>query len=112
MLDRRAVLGIALPSIFAVRLKRTRFKIGDWVQVVALPSYAASLGAAKDLRRRRAAWVCQQCLGGHFRVIYVGEDGRPEIEVSQNIAAAAGASGYSLSMEPECLVHSPFPDKA
>ena len=111
-MDRRTLLAIVLTPIFRVRLNRTRFKIGDWVQVVTLPSNTASFGSARNPDLRRVAWVYQQCFGGRYRVIYVGEDGRPEIEVDQNIAAAVGALSYSISIEPECVVHSPFPDKA
>jgi hypothetical protein len=107
MMDRRTLLAIVLTPIFPVRLNRTRFKIGDWVQVVTLPSNTASFGSAKNPDLRRVAWVYQQCLGGRYRIIYVGEDGRPEIEVDQNIAAAVGALRYSISIEPECVVRSP-----
>src|ERR1700678_4189504 len=112
MMDRRTLLAIVLTPTFRVRPNRTRFKIGDWVQLVTLPCDTASYRAAKNPDLRKLARIYQRCLGGRFRIINVGEDGRPEIELDQNIDGSVGALRGSISIEPECVVHSPFPDKA
>ena len=54
----------------------------------------------------RHAAVVRDCLGGTYRVIYVGEDGRPELDVYRTAAAYIdpGSVGFSISIEPECVV--------
>ena len=92
------------------RLQQTRYEIGDWVRIVALPSYTDSWAASNNLDCQRHARVLRRCLGRRFQVFYVGADGRPEFDVGEDIATAVGSTGYSISIDLECVAPAPFLD--
>jgi hypothetical protein len=107
-MERRTLLATMLAPIFS-RPTQTSFKVGDWLLVVSLPRYAAVWASDQDPDRRKSAWVCRQCLGKRYRVEYVGDDGRPEFAVDQNIAAFEGALRCSISIATEHAVRVPAP---
>ena len=108
-MDRRTLLAMALAPMFP-RLKQVRFKIGDWVRIVALPSYTVAFGSSKERDLRRHAWILRRCLGRRYQIVYIGNDGRPELDVSRAISTAMGALSYSISIEPECVLRTPLRD--
>jgi hypothetical protein len=55
-------------------LKQTGFRVGDLVQIVALPWYTDAWGGSKNRDCRKHARVLRQCLGGRYPVVYVGDD--------------------------------------
>jgi hypothetical protein len=88
--------------------RRANFEIGDWVQMVALPARTAMYASSTNRDFRRVAWIYRRCLGRRYQIIYVGPDGRPELDVSRDVAHAMGLVGCSISIEPECVVRVPF----
>jgi len=109
MMDRRTLLALAVSPLLPFR-KRDKLKVGDWVQMVALPSATARYASSTNRDFRRVAWIYRRCLGKRFQITYIGEDGRPELDVGREVAAALGALGWSISIEPECVVHARIPD--
>jgi hypothetical protein len=102
-MDRRNLLALAVSPLLPLP-RRSGFKVGDWVRIVALPSYTAAWSASRNHDLQRHAWVLRRCLGGRYPVVYVGDDGRPELDVSRDIV------GYSISLDLECVVRAPFLD--
>jgi hypothetical protein len=86
------------------QLKRTHYQVGDWVRMVSLPSYVATWRSNMVPVCQRHARVLEQCLGRRLQIIYIGDDGRPELGVSRDIAHAMGSLGISISIEPGCVV--------
>ncbi len=108
-MDRRTLLALAASPLIPFR-KRAKFKIGDGVQMVVLPSSTARYASSTNRDFRRVAWIYRRCLGGRFQITYIGDDGRPELDVSREVAPAMGLLGCSILVEPECLVHARFLD--
>lgn len=106
-MDRRTLLALAASPLMPFR-KRAELKIGDWVQMVALPSATARYASSTNPDFRRVAWIYRRCLGRRFQITYIGDDGRPELDVSPEVAPVMGTLGCSISIEPECVVHAPF----
>jgi len=86
------------------QLKRTRYQVGDRVRLASLPSYTAAWRSSKVPVCQKHARILDQCLGRLLQIIYIGDDGRPELEVSRDIAHAMGSLGISISIEPECVI--------
>ena len=108
-MDRRNLLALAVSPLLPLP-RRSGFKVGDWVRIVALPSYTDSWAASNNLDCQRHARVLRRCLGRRFQVFYVGADGRPEFDVGEDIATAVGSTGYSISIDLECVAPAPFLD--
>src|ERR1700730_9990955 len=108
-MDRRTLLATMLAPIIP-RLSRAGFKVGDWLQVVSLPRYTAVWASGRNPERRKAAWAYRQCIGKRYRVNHVGDDGRPEFDVDQNIAFSLGALKFSISIGIEHVARVPAPD--
>jgi hypothetical protein len=50
------------------------------------------------------AALLRDCLGGVYRVVCIGEDGRPELDVAAiAIARNPCLVGCEISIEPECI---------
>jgi hypothetical protein len=109
MMDRRTLLALAASPLLPFR-NRAGLKVGDWVQMVALPSYAATFASSQNRDLRRFAWIYRRCLGGRFQIIDIGDDGRPELDVGREVAHAMGVLGCSFAIEPECVVPARFLD--
>jgi hypothetical protein len=103
-MGRRTLVALAFLPLLPFR-RRAQLKVGDWVRIVALPSYAAPFASSTNRDLRRVAWLYRRWLGGRFPIIYIGDDGRPERDVSRDVAAAVGLMGCCISIEPECVVH-------
>lgn len=103
-MDRRTLLALAVSPLLPLP-NRTGFKVGDWIRIVALPSYTAAWGASWSRDCQEHAQVLRRCLGGRYQVVYVGDDGGPELDVSRDVVA-----GHSISIDPECVVPAPFLD--
>jgi len=71
------------------------------VKIVALPGYCHREWENIELNRHVA--MLRRCFGGTYRVVYVGEDRRPELDVFTT-AHADGAVGCTISIEPQCVV--------
>jgi hypothetical protein len=97
VMDRRTFLALAVSPLLPLP-KRSGFRVGDWVRMVALPSYTAAWGASWNRDLQRHARVLQRCFGRRYPVVYVGDDGRAELDVSRDV------EGFSISLEPECVV--------
>lgn len=83
-MNRRTLLAMALAPMLP-KLQQTRCKVGDWVRFVALPANTEAWASCKSQDLRRVADVYRRCLGGRFPVVYVGDDGRPELDVSTEV---------------------------
>jgi hypothetical protein len=57
-----------------------------------------------NLDLRKDARYRMLCLGKVCRVLYVGNDGRPQIDASEHVCPhTPGLLGCSLSFDPQCL---------
>jgi hypothetical protein len=106
MFSRRLFLWLGASSPVALSIRRTRYDVGDLVKLVRLPPMFPD--AHPDLTEINRLY--RLCFGKTSRVIYIGEDGRPELDVSEHVVRSAPASpvtgkllGCSLSFEPGCL---------
>jgi len=87
-----------LPQL--LRERAPHYEAGDLVRLVALPSYCRQQWTQPDMNLHVA--VLRDCLGGTYRVSYVGEDGRPELDVLRiAIARTPGLIGCEIAVEPE-----------
>ena len=86
-------------------MRQNRCEIGDLVRLVNLtplfPTASPSLAEVNHFYRL--------CLGKTSRAIYVGDDGSPEVGVSEHVIASRDLgqgmlSGCTLSLEPGCLL--------
>ena len=88
MISRRAFFGIgfcgrpALAGGFARQCKP-----GDLVRIVALRRYREAWEQCKNTDLKRSAALLRRCLGGTYRVVYVGDDGRLELDVFETAKA-------------------------
>lgn len=79
------------------------FAVGDLVRLVALPAVCHQ--EWKNVEMNRHVALLQDCVGGTYRVICVGDDGRPELDVGTvAIAHDPRLIGGSVSVEQECVV--------
>jgi hypothetical protein len=117
MLTRRFILGFGMLSPLGIAVSDRRFHAGDFVKVVRIPSWASTNPMLA------AHWrLCRNCMGKLCRVLSVGQDGRPEVDVSEYVAASVPQprklSRCSISLEARCLVlvrrgeHSEMPEWA
>jgi hypothetical protein len=104
MVSRRALLGIGLCGLpMMLRGRARRYEAGDLVKLVALPSHCRQRWKNPDMNWHAA--LVRDCLGGTYRVTYVGEDGRPSLDVTTTaIARNPGLIGCEVSVEPGCVV--------
>lgn len=76
------------------------FCVGDLVRVAAIPA-RSPLRNTDFLRHLENLDLC---LGKTCRVIFVGEDGRPELDVVEHVRHSnPSLAGCSISFEPNCL---------
>jgi hypothetical protein len=104
MMDRRTLLALAVSPLMPFR-NRAELRVGDWVQMVALPPSTTRYASSKNRDLRQLAWIYRRCLGGRFQITFIGDDGRPELDVGREVAPALGLLGCFISVEPECVVH-------
>jgi hypothetical protein len=71
---------------------------------VALRANTAAWTSCKSQDLRRVAEVYRGFLGGRYPVVYVGDGGRPQLDVITDVV------GYSISLDPECVIPAPFLD--
>jgi len=104
MISRRAFFGIGLcvwPRFLSGRSQE--YKVGNLVKIVALPSYCHRQSKNREFNRHIV--LLRDCLGGIYRVTYIGEDGRPELDVTRTaIARNPTLIGCEIAIEPECIV--------
>jgi hypothetical protein len=80
-----------------------QYAVGDLVRLVAVPAVWRQPWKNEEVNQYFS--MIQDCVGGTYRVIYVGEDGRPELDVGTTaIAHDPRLTGFSVSVEPECVV--------
>ena len=105
MISRRALFGLGLSVWPVLSQTRTRqYESGDLVKVVALPAYCRRWDYCENTRLRRHAALLQTCLGTTYRVITIGEDGRPELDVSRTGSILDPTlTGCSISIERDCV---------
>jgi hypothetical protein len=103
MVSRRALFGIGLCGWPRLLKGRARpFEVGDLVRIVALPSDCRRQWKNREMNEHAA--LLRDCLGGLYRVVYIGEDGRPELDVTTTaIARNPRLVGCEISIEPECI---------
>jgi len=103
MISRRMLFGLGLcgwPGLPA-RPER-KYGVGDLVRIVALPSECRTQW--KNCKMNEYVALLRDCLGSTYRVVYVGEDGRPELDVAMTaIARNPRLLGCKISVEPECV---------
>jgi hypothetical protein len=103
MLRRQAIVGLgvwALPHMLKAGIL-PQYHVGDLVEVLAIPPCAGYQGNNEDLRRH--ASLLRRCVGKRCRIIYIGEDGRTELDVTTE--ADPGVMSCSISLEKECIGH-------
>jgi hypothetical protein len=59
---------------------------GDLVKVAALPDYCCAWEKCENVALQCHAATLRRCLGRVFRVVSVGENGWPELEVSSDVS--------------------------
>jgi hypothetical protein len=101
MYTRRTILafGICTPLVRAKQVPK--YRVGDWVVLASLPPLAYYEGKNQDLIRHAA--ILRACFKSQFQIVYVGEDGRPELDVTAAVARGRNLVGCSISIEPEFL---------
>jgi hypothetical protein len=95
-------VGFSICASRTLRDERARqYRVGDLVEVVALPDYAFQHHNNADLKRHAA--LLRHCLGKRFPIVYIGDDGRPELDVSAVAAPLMGCIGCEISIEAQCI---------
>lgn len=80
------------------------YEPGDLVKIVAVPDYCQEWKNSKSTALRRHAELLQRCVRRAYRVICVGEDGRPELDVFRTAALLdPDLRGCAISVEAECV---------
>jgi hypothetical protein len=106
MSSRRFFLWLGVCSPIALSMRQNRYEVGDLVELVELPLiFPAVRPDLAEINRRY-----RLCFGKTSRVIYIGDDGRPELDVSEHVAPMALPDpvsgkllGYTMAFEPGCL---------
>jgi hypothetical protein len=101
MISRRVFVGFAGCAPCLIRAAKQQYRIGDLVEIVALPDYAFRHHSNRAFALHVA--LLYRCLGKRFRIVYIGDDGRPELDVTSVAAPLAGCIGSSISIEAQCL---------
>ena len=107
MFTRRRFFSLVASGPIALSVLPCRFQVGDIVRVV------------KDRPAVRDAWHPELvefnrqrrlCYGKTCRVLYVGDDGRPELDVSEHVIPFVPVDpvhgpplGCVMAFEPDCL---------
>ena len=99
MLRRQAVL--ALTGTLSAA-SSPHYQVGDWVEVIALPPYAYVPCHTSDMQRHVA--TLRRRLRMRYWIVYIGTDGRPELDIIPDAAAVAASIGDSTSPPIECGV--------
>jgi len=96
-MSRRSALGAAVfaaLTYLGIHL-RPRYQVGDLIRIVFGPRRIWD--SYPDMRNYYD--LCEACVGRTLRVIYVGDDGRPEVNVPDDIAV-----GWSISLERDWVL--------
>ncbi len=100
MISRRVFVGLGSCASCFIPLAH-QYRAGDLVEIVALPEYAFRHYRYRDMALHVA--VLRRCLGKRFRIVNIGDDGRPELDVTAVEAPLTGCIGASMSIEARCL---------
>lgn len=108
MFSRRRFFSLVAASPIALSMLPNRFKVGDLVRVVKNRPAVRDAWHPElaELNRRR-----RLCYGKTCRVLYIGDDGRLQLDVSEHVIPSVPIDpvhgpllGCGMSFEPDCLV--------
>jgi hypothetical protein len=97
MVTRRRLLSLCGFAVVLPFAPRGGIRVGNYARIIALTPDWEPYGAGHALKARL-------CVGKICRVIYIDENGRPELDVFEHIKCHfPRLTGASMSFDPNCV---------